>query len=300
MVLMVSASSTFKSCCCCRDDYRKTTPNIILRLQQSQEIMIDQPRYSVVNVSAASLKVTSFSHEYDCQVDVQLSLYRNAEHPLRMFYDIAQVCERLEEILRTKFTAKLVNVVSLGGKPISHRYDGTNNYYSTNYCATREFEIVVKPNVHVYVHEPHCVQISCQSMNSRNSSDPNDCPIYRGLLNQMNQSRESFKHLDSCTHFKDELREKPICRHKDGCHSFKRVEQGGNDIVDACHMKLYRHPPRSRRSDIAKNARCLVLHESESHLNLVLHETESHLRAVQPLCVSMSDLQRSQSQWLRV
>ena len=68
------------------------------------------------------------------------------------------------------------------------------------------------------------------------------------------------------THLRDDFKDKPACCFKDECRQFLKVEQGGNNVSDLCHMKLYRHPPRSRRVYLAENVRAMIVNQEKRNL----------------------------------
>ena len=132
-----------------------------------------------------------------------------------------------------------------------------------------------------FMHQPDCVRITCRAMLERNSSDPSDCPIYEWLRCHGGQTQTHLDHMECFTHLRDEFKDKPVCRFKDECWQFLKVEQGGNNVSDLCHMKLYRHPPRSRRVDLAENVRAMIVNQDRRNLALDEPSSWTHSWCVQ-------------------
>ena len=55
-------------------------------------------------------------------------------------------------------------------------------------------------------------------------------------------------HLYEYDHFKNEFMDKTPCKFGDECYAYKRLSEGGNELKDRCHVQIYRHPPRYRKS----------------------------------------------------
>eukprot|EP01083_Nonionella_stella_P154470 497773_1 len=67
------------------------------------------------------------------------------------------------------------------------------------------------------------------------------CPIYVEMRDNEVYSEANFHHLLEYKHFKNEFMQKPECKQGEDCDSYKRVLDGGNELDDLCHFKLYRH-----------------------------------------------------------
>ena len=100
--------------------------------------------------------------------------------------------------------------------------------------------------------------------NIRFSKNASKCGIYHAMMEKHQYNQKNLEHLNEFTHFKNEFEEKPVCHYKDDCESFIRSEQGQDDIKDQCHMKLYRHPPRSRNIKLSENIHPLILHKGDT------------------------------------
>ena len=95
--------------------------------------------------------------------------------------------------------------------------------------------------------------ITCEYMKKINSNDPLHCPIYYAMKEKYEWNAENLKHLNTFNHHKDEFTEKSECKYGDECKTYRRLENGHDKLYDECHMKLYRHPPRSRIINLSKN-----------------------------------------------
>ena len=120
-----------------------------------------------------------------------------------------------------------------------------------------QLDYVIKPYPHTIIHSA----VTCKHMRKLNSENPLHCPIYHSMMQQNEFSQENLTHLTRYTHFKNEYDEKPECKDKTECKSHIRQESIGNSIEDRCHMKLYRHPPRSRTIKLTENVKELVINQ---------------------------------------
>eukprot|EP01084_Bolivina_argentea_P088187 159236_1 len=77
--------------------------------------------------------------------------------------------------------------------------------------------------------------------------NPLQCPVYFAMKNCYDFTEKNLNHLYECSHFKDEYKSKSICKHGLRCNAFVRLENGGNELNDRCHVQLFRHPPRNDR-----------------------------------------------------
>eukprot|EP01084_Bolivina_argentea_P136040 239626_1 len=99
----------------------------------------------------------------------------------------------------------------------------------------------------------HQEEIDCP--NIWYSKQAEKCKVYQAMKEKYQFSQENLDHLNQYKHFKNEYEEKPACKHGDECKSYIRCESGQdeNRLDDKCHMKLYRHPPRTRQIKLAEN-----------------------------------------------
>ena len=96
-----------------------------------------------------------------------------------------------------------------------------------------------------------------------------DCSIYLSMAYSYLYTKENYEHMTNFNHFKHDLSDKPVCRYFDKCYSFQRMNQtsstpvntninstnrhnskisgSGHSFQDACHLLLFKHPPRTRR-----------------------------------------------------
>eukprot|EP01084_Bolivina_argentea_P271284 461549_1 len=115
----------------------------------------------------------------------------------------------------------------------------------------------------MYEHKILFDTASCPFMNKLNSNDPLQCPIYKAMKIKYKLTKENVNHLNEFSHFIDEYGQKPPCKYKDECKAFIRMESGGNKIEDQCHVKLYRHPPRTRNIKLAENMYSLIINKNK-------------------------------------
>eukprot|EP01084_Bolivina_argentea_P274010 466892_1 len=119
-----------------------------------------------------------------------------------------------------------------------------------------------------YIHQIIFDDISCPYMNSYN---PLKCPIYYSMKEKYILTKENLYHLNKYTHFRDECIEKQECKYSNECNAYVRMENGGYNINDKCHMKLYRHPPRNRYIKLSKNIHSFIFHKKKED-NYQLYE----------------------------
>ena len=93
-----------------------------------------------------------------------------------------------------------------------------------------------------------------------------------GMVNESQFTYENLHHMNKYKHYKNEYKEKEECADKDECKIFIRCEQGQdeNNINDKCHMKIYRHPPRTRQIKLAENMHSLIINKSSSDNSCIL------------------------------
>eukprot|EP01084_Bolivina_argentea_P307977 532415_1 len=88
---------------------------------------------------------------------------------------------------------------------------------------------------------------------NQNILPPINCPIYKQMIKDYDFTKECLAHLYEFEHFKDDYFNKIACRYGEKCRQYIRMENGENRLIDKCHMKLYRHPPRQRQIQLAEN-----------------------------------------------
>ena len=172
----------------------------------------------------------------------------------------AQLRAKVEKELQAKFQPECLAVdyvLPSSDVDFEGRFSRLSN-------ASAERPINLRIAVHrVYSHQPDCVpSITCPHMLRRKSRDAADCPIYTWMTRYNETSRTLLQHIRDYTHFIDEFNRKPVCKHKDRCGAFVRVERGGNSLSDLFHLQLYRHPPRSRRINLTENIQPMLFKEA--------------------------------------
>eukprot|EP01084_Bolivina_argentea_P132873 234480_1 len=149
-------------------------------------------------------------------------------HPIKL---------KIDYIRDGSFTGQIMN------DNFNNLYDNSVTNYNKNDILNAGLNISVK---NIYQHKIYSPTITCSFMNKFNSTNPLQCPIYYEMKEKYQFNAKNLLHLIEFTHFKDEYGEKLACKYKDECKSYIRSETGNNNFEDQCHMKLYRHPPRTR------------------------------------------------------
>eukprot|EP01084_Bolivina_argentea_P260387 439709_1 len=118
--------------------------------------------------------------------------------------------------------------------------------YSINDIVTKGIYVELKNMVELKVTNN---RITCSDMvndEKKDAENPLKCNIYKQMLHNKIFTEVGLLHLNQFCHFVDEYKSKPKCKHGQQCKSFLRLEKGGNELNDRCHVKLYNHPPRRR------------------------------------------------------
>eukprot|EP01084_Bolivina_argentea_P163836 284954_1 len=110
------------------------------------------------------------------------------------------------------------------------------------------------------VHQIQTNNIDCEYM-IESDNDPFQCPIFSAMKNCYDFTQRNLSHMEQFTHFHDEYKERSACKYGMQCKAFLRLENGGNKLYDRCHIKLYRHPPRTNRQiRMTENVDKLIVH----------------------------------------
>eukprot|EP01083_Nonionella_stella_P008478 24467_1 len=125
-----------------------------------------------------------------------------------------------------------------------------------------------------YIHKVSNTTISCPEMKRLQSHDAMKCTVYREMKDSYKYCAENLYHLEQYTHFTDEYGAKTICKYKDQCKSYKRLENGGNALKDKCHMKMYRHPPRKRNLKLQQNVNAFIMNKDQTENHDVYEPTD--------------------------
>eukprot|EP01083_Nonionella_stella_P011236 31934_1 len=112
-----------------------------------------------------------------------------------------------------------------------------------------------------YEHKVQNVDITCEHMIKTNTNDPMGCPIYCAVKQKYEFNEANYHHLRDCNHWKNEFKEKPQCRYSAKCKAFIRQQNGEDHIDDKCHMVIYRHPPRTRNIELARNLHSFIFNK---------------------------------------
>eukprot|EP01084_Bolivina_argentea_P092558 166504_1 len=117
----------------------------------------------------------------------------------------------------------------------------------------------LRVTVATYKHKVINANISCLYMKQKNTNNPLICPFYHSVKQKYEFTKENLNHLNEYNHFKNEYEEKPQCKHSQDCKAYIRSENGTNRLDDNCHMRIYRHPPRTRNIKLSENTNPLIV-----------------------------------------
>ena len=117
-----------------------------------------------------------------------------------------------------------------------------------------------KYHYYIYNHTIDGKRINCPHLLNLKSKDALKCPIYHSMKEKYEFTQKNLDHLERYQHFENEYQEKPKCRYGQECKSYIRCEQNTdeNSVNDECHMKIFRHPPRTRQIQFAKNMHSMI------------------------------------------
>ena len=93
--------------------------------------------------------------------------------------------------------------------------------------------------------------------------NPLECPVYYAMKQKYEFSKQNLQHMNEYSHFMNEYEEKPQCKYGQDCKAYIRSENGQNRLDDNCHMKIYRHPPRTRNIKLAENINSLIINKKK-------------------------------------
>eukprot|EP01084_Bolivina_argentea_P017723 33069_1 len=185
------------------------------------------------------------------------------------------VCDRIMTRLRKKYYPLKIEFKYINGftklvtrQNLHYLYKRNINSFDVNKIVFDGLYIGVEIK---YNHMISSHSLNCSHMVTAKTKSPLRCPIYLAMKEKYQFSEQNLYHLMEFTHFNDMYNEKPECKYNDDCHSFKRLEVGGNDLKDRCHMALYLHPPRRRQIKLAENINSLILNKSRTDNHKLFH-----------------------------
>eukprot|EP01084_Bolivina_argentea_P179121 309539_1 len=91
-------------------------------------------------------------------------------------------------------------------------------------------------DIAIFQHKTTGFDIPCKDMKDARGL----CSTYGEMRYQDKFSEELLNHLYEYSHPKVE------CRYGDECYAYKRLDKGGNELKDRCHIAIYRHHPRGK------------------------------------------------------
>eukprot|EP01083_Nonionella_stella_P011726 33290_1 len=209
-------------------------------------------------------------------IQIKVEIYGDVKYKTVVIAAYSQE-ETLHDIFRNvideledKHHPKKFQINWLGDKSFTRQYvlNEPITKYNRKEIITKGLLIQMK----VYYEHKICNEfISCPMMKTSESENPSKCPIYSAMQKECQLNQENLDHLDEHSHFKNEYEQKPECKQGQQCKPFIRLENGGNGIADRCHLKLFRHPPRTRNIELAKNIKSFIFNKQKK-ANHALHK----------------------------
>ena len=125
-----------------------------------------------------------------------------------------------------------------------------------------------------YEHRTESQEITCPHMVKIGSNHPLHCPVYYSMKQDYIYNEDNLNHLNEFVHLRDEYGEKAKCKYYEHCKAFIRLENGDCKISDLCHIKLYRHPPRTRNIKLSENMNAMVMNKDSKKNQPLYRPTE--------------------------
>eukprot|EP01084_Bolivina_argentea_P264558 448154_1 len=232
-------------------------------------VILDEP----IQIETKYTPLAELAHKNDEMIEIKLNISNpsddrfNHEFLIFALYSkqetLGNVFDKVEKHLNDKY------------KPIKLKYDIVDGFAGYNdiesirnraitYYDKTEFIDGLNVSVKVeYVHKVHNISINCEYMKKNNTNNPLHCAIYYAMKEQYEYSQDNLNHILSYNHFANEYLEKPQCKYGQDCKAYIRSENGQNRLNDTCHMKIYRHPPRTRNIKLSENINSLVINKNE-------------------------------------
>eukprot|EP01084_Bolivina_argentea_P104569 187230_1 len=198
--------------------------------------------------------------DYDCNFELTVPYHKDYN------YSIDQIVQDAVNYLNKKyhpikFTPQRIASDSFIGQQISYNdYDWNDcDVFLANYLK----DFVIRNGVHllvdiaIYEHQTWLNHSVCTYLKTKNHK----CPIYDQMRYKYIFSENNLRHLNEFEHFSNEFLDRPACRYGDECYAYQRLENGGYDLKDRCHIQIYRHPPRYRRSKPSQDIKSFCLND---------------------------------------
>eukprot|EP01084_Bolivina_argentea_P208501 355450_1 len=213
------------------------------------------------------------------KIPIVMSGYTDDKYIIHSIYSkqtkMDDIFAEIKDYINTKFQplrVKITRVSGFIGKELKTQISELQmNQISdtciTDYVRSKILNVGLAVTIEInYVQKILSEALTCEHMSKLNTTNPLHCPIYYAMKEDHQFDNDYLNHLCQYTHFKDEYTEKPVCKHKDKCKTYIRLQNsdsGNYSICDQCHMKLFLHPPRSRNIKLAQNFQSLILNKSE-------------------------------------
>eukprot|EP01084_Bolivina_argentea_P288778 495703_1 len=138
-----------------------------------------------------------------------------------------------------KFIITQVQANSFIGLELNNDFTLVANENVTEYAAdtVTQAGIHLQIDLDIYQHKPISFELLCPDMMTKDDL----CPIYGEMRYQDKFTENMLNHLYEYQHPDD-----TECKYGDECYAYRRLEKGGNELNDRCHITIYTHPPRDR------------------------------------------------------
>eukprot|EP01084_Bolivina_argentea_P208790 355834_1 len=180
------------------------------------------------------------NHEYDNNFEITVPYHTENANQYRICTFLSDVHEYInDQYSPIKFHITHISAESFLGMDMGPNEcdwnDKITSYSQVDICSKG---ISLEIDIDIYEHNITSLVPMCPEMQNLNEI----CPVYVRMRYQDTFNQENLDHLIEYEH-----PDESSCKYGDQCYAFKRLEAGGNDLNDLCHITIYRHPPRSGR-----------------------------------------------------
>eukprot|EP01084_Bolivina_argentea_P152497 266018_1 len=208
------------------------------------------------------------NNSYDCNFQINIPYHPDYHYAIFEIieHSMAYINKKFQPI---EFTPKQILSNSFIGQQIIYGdYDWKDcDINITDYEPEfiQQQGIYLTTDVAIFEHKVSFNNIKCTDMKDLTEL----CPIYAKIRYQDIFTEEYLNHLYEFEHYQHI--DTPECKFSDGCYAYKRLEAGGDQLRDRCHVQLYRHPPRRRKFKSASDINSFCLND-EWFENIRLHQ----------------------------
>eukprot|EP01083_Nonionella_stella_P095046 266750_1 len=255
-------------------DASSVTPNVSNKKNQNLSLSKVTMSAKSINIPIKIEELRDSADKIDESIDIK-AMYSSTT-------TIQDILDKIISHLNTKYSPCLYHIYQVSSilfgqiSDDSYLWDQEFQKSLTEYTKHKITECEWDVLVHIlYEHKPKNIVITCPHITGNGAK----CPIYLSMIKNYNFTENNLSHLLDFEHFKDKYEGKPSCKYGVQCKSFLRLEEGGHNLNDRCHIKLYHHPPRNdRQIKMNKNLNKWKFNTTETQNHPVLKPTYDDLK----------------------